>query len=308
MTQRPRIIVAVCTYRRNEPLHRLLEALVRNAERVGSEAAVGVVVVDDNPDQRAREVCASFDDAFELGMHYRTVGEGNISIARNTALQTALPRADWVAMTDDDCVPADDWLAVYLEDAVRWDVDAVTGPCYLVPSPGAPRWLVDQPFLDDAQLRFDHGEVMELAATNNSFFKAAFFREREHLRFEPELGVVGGEDMVFFRSAVRAGLRVRFSTRAAVDGHESPSRCTFRYQLRSRFWMGNTEWVTYRFLGEATRPWWALRAVKLGLEAAARPLAQLVRGRPPQVRYAMARGARAVGMLVGALGVRVAHH
>jgi succinoglycan biosynthesis protein ExoM len=306
--EHPRVVVAICTYRRNDSLRRLLAALERNAATLGDQAAVGVVVVDDNPDRRAAAVCDEFSERFELGLHYRTAGQGNISVGRNLALEAALPLADWVAMTDDDCEPPDDWLACYLEDQRQFGTDAVTGPCYLTADAGAPRWLLEQPFFEDAQLRHDHGERMALAATNNSFLRAEFFRARPDLRFDPELGVLGGEDMVFFRSAVRDGLTVAFSTRASVYGHESPDRWTFRHQIRSRFWIGNTEWVTNRHLGEATRPWWILRALKAYALAALRPLRRLTRRRPPQIRYAVASAARATGMLAGALGRRVDHH
>lgn len=304
----PRVIVAVCTHRRNEPLRRLLGAIERNAAALGDRVAVGVVVVDDNPDGAAASVCDEFDSVFASGLHYRTSGLGNISIARNLALETALPLADWVAMTDDDCEPVDHWLSSYLADQATFATDAVTGPCYLTAGPGAPAWLTDQPFFDDAQLRYDDGAPMHLAATNNSFFRSSFFVERPGLRFEPSLGVLGGEDMVFFRTAVDAGLTIAFSNRAVVHGHESPNRWTFRHQVRSRFWIGNTEWVTNRYMGQASRPWWVLRSIKAAALAGARPVRRLLRRESPQFRYAVASGARASGMLAGALGGRVGHH
>ncbi len=269
---------------------------------------VGVALVDDNPDGAAATVRDEFVESFTLGIHYRSSGKGNISIARNLALETALPLADWVAMTDDDCEPVDEWLESYLDTVERFGADAVTGPCYLEPAPGAPSWLCDQPFLEDFQFRGEDGEPMEAAATNNSFFRASFFAERPDLRFEPSLGVVGGEDMVFFRTAVREGLTVVFSPRAAVHGHEPIERCTFGHQVRTRFWIGNSEWVTNRFLGQASRPWWVLRAFKAFGLALVRPLRQVISGQPPQFRYAIAAGARATGILAGALGRQASHH
>lgn len=47
------IAVAVCTYKRNEPLTVLLESLIACAERVRERAAVGVVIVDDAEDELA---------------------------------------------------------------------------------------------------------------------------------------------------------------------------------------------------------------------------------------------------------------
>ena len=307
-TDSPRIIVAVCTFRRNEPLRRLLEAVRCNSDALGEAARVGVVVVDDNPDEQAREVCDGFRDVFALGLHYRTSGRGNISIARNIALETAIELGDWIAMTDDDCVPVDTWLSSYLEMQAATGADALTGPCVLQVSAEAPKWLREQPFLEDGQFRFEDGTPMVIAATNNSFFRASFFRERPRLRFEPELGVTGGEDMVFFRTASRAGLSIRFSARSIVRGIEPPERQNFRYQLRSRFWLGNSEYLTNEFLGEATRQRLFLRGSRMLAMAATRPLRRMLRGDGPQWRYALASTSRACGHLFGSLGIKLRHH
>lgn len=304
----PRIVVAVCTFRRNEPLRRLLEALVRNQHDLGDDAVVGVSVVDDNPDGRARSVCDDFVGSFRLGLEYCTSGQGNISVARNLGLESALPRADWIAMTDDDCEPVDTWLRAHIDAQNRSGSDASTGPCELVPAPGAPRWLTEQPFLDDGQFRFADGTQMTTAATNNSFIRAAFLRDAPDLRFDPELGVVGGEDMVFYRSAQAQGLTITFAADAVVRGYEPPERCTYAHQLKSRFWLGNTEFVTNQRLGEARRPRWFARGARGLLVALGRPVVRLARREAPQIRYSTAAAARAVGTMLGAAGLRVDHH
>jgi succinoglycan biosynthesis protein ExoM len=303
-----RVMVAVGTYRRNEALARLLEALRRNAQTLGDDVHLGLVVVDDNRDGSARGVCDAFSDAFPLGLHYRHVGTGNISQVRNVGLETALPICDWIAMTDDDCEPVDNWIASYLVAQRATGADALTGPCILQPPPGAPAWLTEQPFFEDAQFRFADLHEMDVAATNNSLFRASFFSEHPEIRFDERLGVVGGEDMVFFRTAHAAGMHIRFSAASIVVGHESPERATFRHQVRSRFWLGNTEFVTNAHLGDGNRVRWLARAAKRFAAALARPLARLVTGRSPQLRYSVAAGARAVGNAAGALGLRVRHH
>ena len=65
---RTAIAVAICTYKRNELLTRLLEALLVCAEQVRDRAAVGVALVDDTPDGQARVVADAFADRFELGL------------------------------------------------------------------------------------------------------------------------------------------------------------------------------------------------------------------------------------------------
>ena len=60
MAERKTVAVAVCTYKRNEPLTVLLHALLACAERVTKRAAVGVAIVDDTGDGQARPVAENF--------------------------------------------------------------------------------------------------------------------------------------------------------------------------------------------------------------------------------------------------------
>jgi succinoglycan biosynthesis protein ExoM len=307
-TTRPRVVVAVCTYNRNGPLAVLLDAIREIAAGLDGRAEIGVVVVDDNPDRPAEAVVARYEGTFALGAHYRVSGHRNISRARNLAVSTAAELADWVAMTDDDCVPAPEWLSAYLELAERTGADAVTGSCVLRVPEGSPSWLTDEPFLADAQLRHEDGGVMPVAATNNSMLRASWWTDHPHIRFDEQLGVIGGEDMVFYRTAVQAGLHVRFSAAAVVYGMEPASRATLKYQLRSRFWLGNTEFVTNHMVGDAGRARQALRAGNRLRKALQRPIVRLARRERPQLRYCAAGVLWSLGLLCGALGLRLRHH
>ncbi len=308
MSGRTSIAVAVCTYDRNEPLRVLLDALVVCAAEVHDLADVGVVVVDDRADGAARPVVESYEGKFALGVHYRISGHQNISLARNLALETALGVGEWIAMTDDDCEPVPGWLRAYVEVQRRTGAGAVTGPMHLRVPSGSPRWLSDQPFFADQLFPFVDGQRSDTAATNNSFLRASFVREHPELRFRPELGVLGGEDMVFYRSAHRAGLEIVYSEQAAVWGNEPPSRATYRHQLTYRFWLGNTEYVTNRALGDASPFRLFLRGVNGLRRAVQRPFARLAHRESPQWRYALASALRSIGLLLGPLGVRLRHH
>jgi len=109
------IAVAICTFKRNDLLTRLLEGLVVCAERIGARAAVGIVLVDDTPEGMARPVAAAFADRFELGLQFRISGRQNISLARNLAIETAMVMAERTVMTDDDCEPPPEWLEALLD-------------------------------------------------------------------------------------------------------------------------------------------------------------------------------------------------
>jgi glycosyltransferase involved in cell wall biosynthesis len=308
MTHRTSVAVAVCTCDRNGPLAVLLDGLLENAARVAPRAALGVVVVDDSRDGGAREVVRRYEGRFELGLHYRVAGHQNISLARNLAIETAAGIAEWVAMTDDDCEPQSDWLERLLETQRRTAADAVAGNYRRRAPAGAPVWLTDEPFLEIALMSPAEGAALDMAGTNNSMIRAAWWKEHPQVRFDPTLGKAGGEDVVFYRTAHAAGLRIHAAPRAVVFEEQPPSRTTLRYQLWHFFWMGNSSFVTRRGTRQASPARMVLQGGNHMRRALARSLARVARGRRPHVRYCLASLLFGTGMMLGALGLRVSHH
>ena len=98
--------------------------------------------------------------------------------------------------------------------------------------------MTDQPFLNEGLMHAADGAQMPVAATHNSMVSSDWFRNHADIRFDPELGVLGGEDMVLFRTAEQLGLRIHFAAAAVVYGYESADRTTLRYRLRSNYWLG----------------------------------------------------------------------
>jgi len=113
---RPEISVVVCTYRRAEKLPACLDALARQTIRHRAE----VIVVDDGPDDDTAAVAARYDVRLVRHPHNR-----GLAAARNTGISAAT--APIVAFTDDDCIPADDWLEALLEPYDGDGVVAVGG-------------------------------------------------------------------------------------------------------------------------------------------------------------------------------------
>lgn len=307
VVQREKIAVAICTYKRNEPLAVLLNALTACAERVNDRAAVGVAIVDDSADGEARAVAERFADSFELGLAYRVSGKQNISIARNLALEAALEIGDWIAMTDDDCEPPPQWLEAFLDLQEESGADAVTGRMERRVPPDSPRWLTQQPFLELGLEDQRDGAKIDTAATHNSMISGAWLRQHSEIRFDPQFGVIGGEDMVFFRAARAAGLHIRYSRKGFVYENEPASRATFRYQIYAYLWQGNS---AYHSCVQNGRPAWRMfvHGCASLLRGFLRPVRRMVRGEPPQWRYGLALVFEAFGKLLGAIGVRLDHH
>ncbi len=270
-------------------------------------AAVGVVIVDDNVDGRARAVADEFSGAFELGVHYRHTGSGNISIARNVGLEAAAAVADWVVMTDDDCEVSEEWIAEYIRVQRITGADALCGPHIRTVPPGTPEWLARHPFSDDTNDEIADGEAPTTGQTNNSLISSAFVLAHPEVRFDPAFGTIGGEDMVFFHAAVEAGLVLRFAAGAKVFEEASGERLTMGYYLRSGFWFGNTQYVTSRHTVGVSKRRAVLRGAKRLAVATVRPFRQVAHRRPPELRYAVSLAACAVGLMLGPLGVRLRH-
>jgi glycosyltransferase involved in cell wall biosynthesis len=115
-TRRPDISVVVCTYNRATKLPRSLEALSR--QTVGER--VEVIVVDDGSTDTTAQVARAYQ--VKLVRHATNRG---LAAARNTGVQAS--NAPIVAFTDDDCVPARDWLELLLRAYERPGVLAVGG-------------------------------------------------------------------------------------------------------------------------------------------------------------------------------------
>ena len=306
MPGRKRIAVAICTYKRNEPLAVLLSALIACADRVKDRGAVGIAVIDDTADGQARSVVESFAHKFELGAAYRISGKQNISIARNLALETALEIGDWIVITDDDCEPPPQWIEAFLDLQEQTGAEAITGRLKRRVPAGSPRWITEQPFLELGLEEQIDGAEMDAAATHNSMISGNWLRQHPDIRFDPQFGVIGGEDMVFYRAARAAGLRIRYSQKGFVHENEPASRATFGYQLYAHLWQGNSSYHTCVENGETSWRMFVHGCASLG-RGLLRPVARAIRGRPPQWRYCLALIFEGIGKLLGPLGVRMDH-
>ena len=307
MTEQTSIIVAICTFKRNEPLANLLETLVACAEDCRSKASIGVVVVDDTVDGQARSVAEAFAGRFEKRLVYRISGKQNISHARNLAVETAMQLGEWVAMTDDDCEPRIDWLSALLEVQEKTSGDAVSGLMVRRVPPGSPAWITKAPFLTLGAADFSDCQKMDVGFTNNSMVSSAWLLDHPNIRFDPKLGNLGGEDMAFFRAARAAGLKIYFSVKGYIYENEPASRMTLKYQLGRFYWYGNSSYVTMLEHGQSPMRLFVHGAANF-CRALLRPFGRLARGQAPQLRFTLASLFLSCGVIAGCIGVRVRHN
>ena len=311
---RPRLTVAVLTYRRNAYLAELLPLLLAQAGQIGQEACARVLVVDNDPRAGAAAVVAEAAEA--AGAAGAAAGAGprpvhvhepvpGIVAGRNRALRECGDQ-DLLVFIDDDELPREDWLRALVASWREHGCAAVTGPTPPVYEEAPDAWVAASGAFDS--WRADDGARVPSADTGNLLLDLAVVRGLG-LRFDPRYGLSGGEDSLFTRSLTLAGATIRFATGAVVDKRVPPGRATRAWVLRRSFRSGSS-WARVRI---DTAPG-ARLPMRLGY--AARGLARAGRD---GARAAVARGrgdtaARAVhevscrgglGMVVGAFGGRV---
>ncbi len=104
-----RISVVIPTFRRWDRLKLTLLAL---EEQTLAKEAFEVIVSDDGSGDGTFERSNEYARTTAMNMVCVTGPNGGPSAARNRGIAKA--RGEWVAMTDDDCVPEPDWLAKHL--------------------------------------------------------------------------------------------------------------------------------------------------------------------------------------------------
>jgi len=286
-------------------LARLLDRLTEVERRAEGLAEIAVVIVDDDVDRSAESVAAEATPRFTRGLRYHCSASGNISVARNAALDLGSETGDWLALTDDDCMPDVGWLRELITVQRRYGADLVTGACMDVLSTGAPAWLHDEPFLEQPTEATDGAET-EMGYIKNVLIAVDVLRRYE-LRFDPAFGGTGGEDAMFFYTARERGVQHRHAAKALVMEEIPLERRSLMYQLRRRFWYGNTEALTSLAHHGTSRWRMAASGAKLSIGGILRPIPRLAKGQKLQLRYSTSVVLQGLGRAVGAFGIGIAH-
>lgn len=215
MPQPSRFVLCICTFRRPEYLACCLTSVA--AMKVPADISLTVLVVDNAPDPRHREIVVAHD--FE----YREEPRAGLVHARNQALESALAfEPDLIGFIDDDETLAPQWLVEMLAGLQQTRADALAGAIEIVLPPGA------DPLLKLAyQFRIpaDYHPSATLPMGNVVFRRALL---EDGLRFDPRYNQSGGEDVDFFRRAAQAGARLYRSPNARVYETLTPAKQSLR--------------------------------------------------------------------------------
>ncbi len=193
-----RISVVVPVYNGAETISQTIGCLLRQ-----SLPPVEIIVVDDGSTDETSEVLREFDGRIIL----LTQPNSGPASARNRGIKAAV--GDFIAFTDSDCLPDEDWL---LNLSLGFDDERVAGVGGVVRSAvrGLTSEYVDAIRLLDPQPDED-GEIPYLITANACFRREALI---EAGLFNECFRKPGGEEPDVCLRMRRMGLRFRFAERA----------------------------------------------------------------------------------------------
>jgi len=230
-----RVTICACTYRRPAGLAALLDGLGEQTFEHLPRPNLRVIIADNEGSDRARRLCdrAALSSGFPIA--YVHEPRRGISHARNVCLDRLDAHDEFFAMIDDDEVPHPDWLEQLLLAQRETGADVVQGRVIAVFPQGTPDWIVrggyfGWPLDMDGAGDGQHEGCAELdkAMTNNVLVRHAVVRSTG-LRFDPQFGLTGGGDIVFFRALKAAGFRIVYAPEARVSEMIPVERATLRY-------------------------------------------------------------------------------
>jgi ADP-heptose:LPS heptosyltransferase len=229
--------VVILTYNRARLLEACLEAL-----RAQSRRADEIVVVDNASTDSTRELLAKLGG--EAGPERRPpllikvvegASAGGWAASRNKGVQAA--SCDWIVMTDDDCLPAGDWLA-RIERLAEAGYDAVGGlvePATDLPYPWW--WHPEMAWAVGLSVPGHRGplagsvyypQTANLAVRRDVLLAEPFQEIAADFAADPDIYRAGREDAELWRRLRRKGFRTRFERRLVVRHQVEASRLAFR--------------------------------------------------------------------------------
>lgn len=251
-----KIAVCVCTFRRPDGLHNLLDHL----ETIAWDHELEIFVADnDRGGQEGATVITQRAPAYRWPLVSSIVEQQGISFTRNQVVAMALESSpDLVAFLDDDEWPSKDWLKELVRVQQSTDADAVGGPTLPVFPDGTDESYKTNPYYG-ADLRQPDGSRCVLHAAGNFLIKTSVLEKMSPEIFNPEFALTGGEDLAFFLIMQKQGYRMFWAAKATVYESVPPDRMS-------------PDWIKQRVISVANSRVYVMRKYEPDL------LSSLVRG------------------------------
>ena len=224
-----RINICIPTYNRNDGLKDLLSSLQKMTPLDDESISVNILVIDNNPDRRARSVVDGFQsEVYPIPVAYHHEPRPGVSHVRNTALALSA-NADFIAFVDDDQTVAVQWLTEHWRRRCETQAGVVWGACPAVYPERTSQWMLDGDFHSRIILEDNLRDAP--VGIGNTFIEHAIIKHLD-LSFDPSLSEIGGEDILLFSEMKAAGVIMANARNAIAYEHVPAGRVTLKWIRR----------------------------------------------------------------------------
>src|SRR6266702_4208081 len=227
----PHISVCLCTYKRPLPLKRLLTKL--NEQSTSGLFSYSIVVADNDQAISAEDAVADFLRVAAIPVKYCVEPTQGIARARNKVIANST--GEYVALIDDDELPASDWLLALFRARERYQVDGVLGPVKRRFEQDPPSWLKGSSICDRPVNPTGMPVEWQEARTGNVLLKRELF-SGDAAPFRTQFK--SGEDRDFFRRKIDDGRVFVWSAEAEVFEVIPPARWNRMYHVKKALLQG----------------------------------------------------------------------
>jgi succinoglycan biosynthesis protein ExoM len=231
----PEVIVAIPTFRRPKGLARMLDALAK----IQTSANVHVLVADNDAEQhQGFDLCQQMRSAYRWPLDAIIAEQRGIAQVRNALVARALenPRAEFIAMLDDDEWPSPEWLEQMLRIQRETNADAVEGAIA-----GVFEGQTMASFDGVASHRGASGFSATMEGAGNILLSRAALERMPRPWFDPAFALTGGEDKDFFVRLARMGARFAWSAEGLAFTEVPATRASLKWALRRAYGVGNSD-------------------------------------------------------------------
>jgi succinoglycan biosynthesis protein ExoM len=244
--------IAICaiTCFRPDGLKRLLDGVAAQNFNKNTPPDVQLIIVDNDAEGSARSICEDFVTRHDIKLEYDIEKQRGIPFARNHSLDMVKEDVDFIAIMDDDEVPAENWLDELMAAQQEFEADILTGPVtpHFMKQPAD--WLVN--FFGSGNL--SNGQNLKnnygFAYTSNLFARAELF---QHIRFDEQFRSNGADDTHLFMQVYEKGYKAVWADKALVTEWLPESRTNYKWLWQRAYRRGNgfafCELVQSRTLG-----------------------------------------------------------
>ena len=228
-----KILICVCTYKRNANLNKCLMSFVKAI--IPFNFNIEFLIIDNTINQNAKNIVYKIKKKINRKIYYINEKKRGIVYARNKCLEEVKKiNCDYFLFLDDDCEIDSRWFVNFKKIINKHNVKIITGP-QIHKKNG--RINKNLEIIFEKKIN-DNNKFVNWAATNNVILSKKVLLS-SNLKFDIRLNKFGmGEDQLFFLQLNKKGHKILWNKEIKVYEKKHSHRSTMKWVTERSFRLG----------------------------------------------------------------------